>query len=158
MGAYPRHDLQRAGLVIAVDTNILVYAHRADSGWHEAALARVAQLAEGRAAWAIPWPCVHEFLGIVTHPRIFQPPSPLAAAIAQVEAWLESPSLALLAEGERYWETLRRQVDIGRIAGSQVHDAKIAALCVHHGVRELWSADRDFNRFPELKVTNPLVA
>jgi len=63
--------------VIAVDTNILVYAHREDADWHDAAYARLAELAEGRASWAIPWPCVHEFLAIVTHPRIFSPPTPL---------------------------------------------------------------------------------
>jgi len=56
--------------VIAVDTNILVYVHRKDSAWHARAYARLSKLAEGRAAWAIPWPCLHEFLAIVTHPQI----------------------------------------------------------------------------------------
>ncbi len=55
--------------MIAVDTNIIVYAHREDSPWHQAAAARVAELAEGSAAWAVPWPCIAEFLAIVTHPR-----------------------------------------------------------------------------------------
>jgi predicted nucleic acid-binding protein len=84
--------------VIAVDTNILIYAHREDSPFHDAAFRRVAGLAEGPAVWAIPWPCVHEFLAIVTHPRIYVPPTPLARALHQVDAWLESPTLALLAE------------------------------------------------------------
>jgi predicted nucleic acid-binding protein len=84
--------------VIAVDTNILIYAHREDSPFHDAAFRRVAGLAEGPAVWAIPWPCVHEFLAIVTHPRIYAPPTPLARALHQVDAWLESPTLALLAE------------------------------------------------------------
>jgi uncharacterized protein len=64
--------------LIAVDTNILVYAHREDSPFHTAAFHRVAELAEGPASWAIPWPCLHEFLAIVTHPRIYAPPTPLA--------------------------------------------------------------------------------
>src|SRR3990172_9318636 len=89
--------------MIAVDTNILVHAHREDSEWHQAAFARLAELAEGRAAWAIPWPCVHEFLAIVTHPRIYAPPTPLPAALDQVDAWLEAPGLVLLAETEEYW-------------------------------------------------------
>ncbi|HTT40435.1 MAG TPA: hypothetical protein VMH32_22505 [Burkholderiales bacterium] len=72
--------------MIAVDTNILVYAHREDATWHDVANARVVELAEGRAPWAIPWPCVHEFLAIATHPRIFDPPTPMPSAIAQVEA------------------------------------------------------------------------
>jgi len=144
--------------VIAVDSNILVYAHREDSEWHASALAKLVELAEGRGAWAIPWPCVHEFLAIVTHPRIYAPPSPLAAAIEQVEAWIESPSLVLLTESDAHWEALRETLVTGKIAGAKVHDARIAALCLQHGVKELWSADRDFGRFPNLAVVNPLVA
>ncbi len=142
--------------MIALDANLLVYAHREDSPWHEPAAAVVAQLAEGRASWAIPWPCLHEFLAIVTHPRIYRPPTPLAQALAQVDAWLESPSLVLLAESAQHWPALRPLLRAGRIAGPQVHDARIAALCLQHGVRELWSADRDFSRFPKLTVRNPL--
>lgn len=144
--------------MIALDTNILVYAHREDSAWHEAAYARVAALAEGRAPWAIPWPCLHEFLAIVTHPRIYAPPTPVAAAVDQVEAWMEAPSLVLLAEGEGYWPALRTAVEAGRIAGPQVHDARVVALCRLHGIRELWTADRDFGRFAGLTVKNPLLA
>ena len=143
--------------MIAVDTNLLVYAHRDDAPWHDAAYTRITELAEGRAAWAIPWSCLHEFLAIVTHPRIYAPPTPLAVAVDQVEAWLESPSLTLLAESEIYWPALRTALQEGRIAGPLVHDARVAALCRLHGVRELWSADRDFSRFPGLPVRNPLV-
>jgi toxin-antitoxin system PIN domain toxin len=143
--------------VIAVDTNILVYAHREDSPFHEAAVQRVAELAEGPATWAIPWPCLHEFLAIVTHPRIYAPPTPLARALDQVDAWLESPTLALLAESTEHWMTLRALLVGGRVAGAQVHDARVAALCRQHGVRALWSADRDFSRFAGLAVVNPLV-
>ena len=143
--------------MIAVDTNILVYVHREDSPWHEAAYLHLSQLAEGRAAWAIPWPCLHEFLAIVTHPHIYNPPTPLETAIAQAEAWLEAPGLVLLAESENYWVELRAALSSGRVAGPQVHDARVAALCRLHGIDELWSADRDFGRFPGLKVTNPLV-
>jgi uncharacterized protein len=144
--------------MIAVDTNLLVYAHRADSTWHDAAATCLKELAEGAAPWALPWPCVHEFLAIVTHPRIYDPPTPLAAAIDQVDAWLEAPGLTLLAESTGYWEALRQALRGGRVAGPMVHDARVAALCRHHGVRELWTADRDFGRFPGLKVRNPLAS
>lgn len=144
--------------MIGVDTNLLVYAHREESPWHAAAYARVAELAEGRDAWAIPWPCLHEFLAIVTHPRIYAPPTPLDHALDQVDAWLESPSVTLLAEVEGYWSELRTSLRDGRIAGPQVHDARIVALCRLHGVRELWTADRDFGRFGGLNIRNPLVA
>ncbi len=143
--------------MIAVDTNILVHAHREDSPWHPQAYARVKELAEGRAVWAIPWPCVHEFLAIVTHPRIYAPPTPLPLALDQVEAWLESPGLVGLAESENYWAELCQMLTAGLVAGAQVHDARVAALCRLHGVRELWTVDRDFSRFPGLKVKNPLV-
>ena len=144
--------------MIAVDTNLLVYAHREDAEWHDAAGERIAELAESPAPWAIPWPCVHEFLAIVTHPKIYRPPTPLATAVDQMEAWLESPSVTLLAESAGYWPALRSALEAGRVTGGQVHDARVAALCRHHGVRELWSADRDFGRFPDLVVRNPLVS
>ena len=144
--------------MIAVDTNILVYAHREDASWHRLAYARLAELAEGRSAWGVPWPCIHEFLSIVTHPRIFAPPTPTGAAIEQVEAWLEAPTLVLLAESGSHWAQLRALLEAGRIAGPLVPDARIAALCIQNGVKELWSADRDFGCFPALVVVNPLVA
>lgn len=143
--------------MIAVDTNVLVYAHRRDSEWHRPAADRVRSLAEGPAPWAIPWPCIHEFLAIVTHPRIYRPPSEAPAAVDQVSAWLESPSLTLLAEGPGYGERLTDLLAASKVTGPRIHDARVAALCLYHGVRELWSADRDFTRFTELTVTNPLV-
>jgi toxin-antitoxin system PIN domain toxin len=144
--------------MIAVDTNILVYAHRADSPWHDAAYARVLELAESSSPWAIPWPCVHEFLAIVSHPRIYAPPTPVERAIDQVRAWLESPSLVLLSESGAYWPQLQSVLESARASGPQIHDARIVALCRHHGVRELWTADRDFSRFPHVNIRNPLVA
>jgi toxin-antitoxin system PIN domain toxin len=142
--------------VIAVDTNILVYAHREDAPFHQIAVQRVTALAEGRTAWAIPWPCIHEFLAIITHPRIYDPPTPLPLALDQVDAWLESPALMLLAESEQHWSELRSLVETGRMTGARIHDARIAALCRQHGIRELWSADRDFSRFSDLPLVNPL--
>lgn len=144
--------------MIAVDTNILVYAHRSDSEWHDRAAARMRELAEGRAAWALPWPCLHEFLAIVTHPRVYDPPTSVEQAVQQVDAWLESPSVVLLAEAGEHWVQLRGLVQTGRIVGPRVHDARIAALCLTHGVRELWTVDRDFGRFPALATSNPLAA
>jgi len=144
--------------VIAVDTNILIYAHREDSPFHKAAYRSMAGLAESPASWAIPWPCIHEFIAIATHPRIYKPPTTLSQALDQVAAWFESPTLMLLAESETHWVTLRILLEAGRIAGPQIHDARIAALCRQHGVRELWPADRDFSRFADLKVMNPLLA
>jgi len=142
--------------VIAVDTNILIYAHREDSPWHEKAYAAIERLAEGKAPWAIPWPCVHEFLAISTHTRLFNPPTPLSRALNQIDAWMDSPSVHLIAEQPRYWESLRPLLAAGKISGPAVHDGRVAAICLQHGVRELWTADRDFGRFAALRVRNPL--
>ncbi len=144
--------------MIAVDTNLLVYAHRADSQWHDAASRCLTELAEGTASWGIPWPCLHEFFGIVTHPRVYVPPTPTSKALAQIDAWLESPTVALLAESPSHWPTLKALLVAGRTSGPRVHDARIAALCLQHDVHELWTADRDFQRFPKVRTRNPLVA
>lgn len=143
--------------MIAVDTNILVYAHRVESPHFDKAFSRLKELAESRAAWAIPWPCLHEFLGVATHPRIHNPPTPIDVALEQVEIWFQSPRLALLAESEHHWSELRAIIKAGRVTGPRIHDARIAAICRQHGVRELWSVDRDFSRFPGLATVNPLV-
>ncbi len=143
--------------MIAVDTNILVYAHREDSPWHITAYQRLTELAQGRSFWAIPWPCLFEFLAIITHPRIYQPPTPLELALDQIEAWLESPSLVVLSETEGHWSLVRSLISDGKIVGPRIHDARVAALCQAHGITELWTADRDFSRFPSLIKRNPLL-
>jgi len=143
--------------LIAVDTNLLIYAHREDSPWHEVAFSMVKELAESPAASAIPWPCIDEFFSIVTHPRIYRPPTPVARALEQADAWLESPSLQLLSEPSGFWRGCRSLLSTGRVSGPLVHDARVAALCIEHGVRELWTADRDFSRFASIRVRNPLV-
>jgi uncharacterized protein len=143
--------------MIALDTNILVYAHRRDSEWHERAYEAVAQLAAGQALWAIAWPCLHEFLAIVTHPRIYSPPTPLEKATEQVEIWSESPSVRILGELKGHWKELKDILLAGRIVGGAVHDARVAAICREHGVHEIWSADRDFSRVKKLAVRNPLL-
>ena len=143
--------------MIAVDTNLLVYAHREDSEWHEKAAHVLSDLANSGAAWAIPWPCVHEFIAITTHAKIYQPPTPLKIALEAMAEWMKSPGLRLLHEGPGYFEKLARLCKAAKVQGGMVHDARIAALCINHGVKTLWSADRDFSRFGELKTVNPLV-
>jgi uncharacterized protein len=142
--------------LIGIDTNILVYAHRKDSPYHEVARRCLLELAEGSRVWVIPWPCIHEFLAVITDKRLYDPPTPLPIAIEQIEAWIESPTVTFISESELYWTELKRILLTGRISKGVVHDAHIAALCLEHGVREFLSADRDFSRFPELAIVNPL--
>ncbi len=143
--------------MIAVDSNILVYAHRRDSEWHLPAAELLKGLAEGLNQWSVPWPSIHEFLAIVTHPRIYAPPSTLSQAVEQVDAWFGSESIVLLGESSDHWAELKGLLGKGQVQGPLVHDARIAALCLTHGVTELLTADRDFSRFPSLATRNPLL-
>lgn len=142
--------------MVAVDTNLLVYAYRTDAPFHEAARPLIESLAQGAAAWAIPWPCAHEFLAIVTNARIFKTPTPTELAFAQLNELAALPNLAFLAEGDGYLPRLEQAALAAQTRGGAIHDARIAAICLHHGVTELWSADRDFSRFPALRARNPL--
>ncbi len=147
----------RSQLVTAVDTNLLVYAHRREPEQHAGSAELMRTLAEGTRPWAIPWPCVYEFFGIVTHPRIWKDAaSSPDQAWSQIESWTQSPSSSLLHETGDFVSTLQRFVARPRVRGPIVHDARVAAICVAHGVDELLSADRDFALFPELRTRNPL--
>jgi uncharacterized protein len=143
--------------VIAIDTNILVYAHRSDITWHEKAVATLMPLLEGRTPWAIAWPCVHEFLGVVTNKRIYSVPTPIELAFAQIREWSMSSSFRFIGEAPEHLSVLEEIANAAQVTGGLIHDARIAAICMQHGVRQLWTADRDFSRFPDLKTYNPLV-
>ena len=143
--------------MIAVDTNILVYAHRRDSVFHDVAARLMRELAEGASTWAIPWPCIHEFIAVVTGRNTWTDPTTGERALDQVHSWLAAPAVRVLAETDRHLDLLSDLMLRGQIVGAKVHDARVAALCVAHGVRELWTADRDFSRFPQLRTRNPLI-
>lgn len=142
----------------AVDTNVLVHAEIVGSEFHRTARQVLKELADGAAPWAIPWPCVYEFLRLVTHPRVFHPPVPMDRALADLSAILASPSLILLAETQRHAEVMTALLRSSGAGGNLVHDAHIAALCLEHGVAELVTGDRDFLRFAPLKIVNPFAA
>jgi toxin-antitoxin system PIN domain toxin len=113
------------------------------------------KLAEGAVPWALPWPCIYEFLRVVTHPRVFHPPVPLEIALTDLKAITDSPSILLLSETDRHAELMTSVVQESGVTGNLIHDAHIATLCLEHGVTELISADRDFLRFKSLKIVNP---
>jgi uncharacterized protein len=143
--------------MLAVDTNILVYAHRREVREHEKAAAILRALAEGNEAWAIPWPCLHEFFSVVTNTRIWKDNASTAAqAVAQIEVWTLSPSVHLIGETEDCLPLLLSMLKVGKIRGPVVHDARIAAICVAHAVEALLTRDRDFSLFGALTVRNPL--
>jgi toxin-antitoxin system PIN domain toxin len=141
----------------AIDTNILIYAEVEASPHHAAALRVLSGLAQGEEPWAIPWPCIYEFLRVVTHPRVFHPPVPPDVALADLQTLLASPSLVLLAETAHHAAFLDGTVRQSGATGNLIHDAHIVALCLEHGVSEIISGDRDLTRFTGLKVINPFL-
>lgn len=142
--------------MIAVDTNVLVYAHRRESELHEAAQEIMGGLAEGVEAWAIPWPCCFEFLSVVTNRRIWKETatSPVDAW-QQLEAWTASPANRLIGETDDFFEIMGGLVKRPGVRGGIVHDARVAAICLAHGTQVLLTRDRDFALFPELNTRNP---
>src|SRR6478609_9365270 len=142
--------------MIAVDTNVLVYAHRREASEHALASRKLSELASGHEPWAIPWPCVYEFFSVVTNRRIWkEAASTSAQAWQQIEAWLASPSVQLLSETEDFASVLAPLLSRPRVSGAVAHDARVAALCLAHGVDTLLTRDRDFSLFSELSTSNP---
>ncbi len=139
--------------MIAVDTNILVYAHRAEQPRHEAAKKRLVALAEGAGPWAIPVFCLTEFVRVMTHPRLFDPPFSGEEACIALERLFESPSLRVLAPGERFQELFLEALRSSGAIGNLVFDAQIVAVCQEAGTRSLLTEDRDFARFDDFPVT-----
>ena len=142
--------------MIAIDTNILVYARRQESAHHEAARELLKRLAEGDEPWALPWPCIYEFLRVVTHPRVLEHPWGHRSAWSFLEALLASPNLSLLAPTDRHTDVARAVVDEMRtLRGNLFHDAQTAILMREHGIRRIVTNDADFHRFGFLEVIDP---
>lgn len=139
----------------ALDTDVLVHAEVRTTEHHETARQLLVEHAEGARPWALPWPCVYEFLRVVTHPAIFDPPVPADRARDDLHRVLGSPSLRLLSETDRHASVMVEVLTSSGAAGNLVHDAHIAALCLEHGVSELVTGDRDFRRFPGLETVDP---
>lgn len=133
--------------MIAVDTNVLVYAHRAELPLHQPALDRLRALAEGTGPWAVPIFCLGEMIRVVTHPRLFRPPSKLELALEFLAQVVGSPSARLLLPGPTFPALLADACRDGAVIGNLAFDAQIAAVCREHGVREILTEDRDFARF-----------
>jgi len=130
----------------------LVYAHREESPHHAAALNLIRKTAESPEPWALPWICIYEFLRVVTHARVFYPPTPTRVAWQACQSLLASPSIRLLHETERHQEVLHELLRTTRVEGNLLHDAHIVALMIEHGISEIVTADQDFHRFKQIHV------
>lgn len=138
--------------MIAVDTNVVVYAHREESPQHERALQALRGLAEGEAPWGLPVFVLGEFLRVVTHPRIYSPPTSRPVALATLEALLAAPTVRVLMPGDCFWPLLQDAVEEAQVTGNLVFDAQIVAVCREHGVGTVLSEDRDFRRFSSVTL------
>jgi uncharacterized protein len=141
--------------MIALDTNFLVYAHRSDNPFHLIARTAIERLVQGIAPWGVPVVCIHEFLAVVTNPKIFKQATPRQLAFEQIDALLAQPGARLLMPSERHLAVLRQLSESGQTIGAQFHDARVAAICLENGATKLWSADRDFSAYPQLACQSP---
>lgn len=140
--------------MIAVDTNILIAADRVESPWHAAARARLEELTGGVEPWGLPLFVCGEYLRVVTHPRVFNPPTPLDEALGNIHTLLQSPGARLLRPGDRYLDLLHETLIQADARGNLVFDAMIVALCREHGVGTILTEDRDFKRFEGVRVAH----
>jgi toxin-antitoxin system PIN domain toxin len=141
--------------VTLVDANLLVYAHVVSAPQHERAREWLDGQLNGTAPVGLPWPSLLAFLRLVTNPRVFDRPEPVAQAWAQVLAWLGCETVWIPRPGERHAELLGALLALPGLHANLVPDAHLAALAMEHGLL-LCSTDGDFGRFPRLRWTNPL--
>lgn len=139
----------------AVDANVLLYASDGDSPFHRVALRFLEHCAQGPELVYLPWPTLMAYLRIATHPSIFARPLSIEAAMENVEALLARPHVRVLAEADPFWGTFRDVATSVVARGNGVPDAHLAALLRQHGVRDIYTRDRDFRKFDFLRVRDP---
>jgi toxin-antitoxin system PIN domain toxin len=142
-------------LSFAIDANILLYASDGDSPFHQPAIAFLERCARGPELVNVPWPTVMAYLRIATHPTIFERPLSPGEAIANVEALISRPHVRVLSESEGFWSVFREVTGTVITRGNLVPDAHIASLLRQHGIRELYTRDRDFRKFDFLRICDP---
>ena len=140
--------------MILVDANVLLYAYHPRAEAHDRCCAWVEKAFSGEEPVAIAWVTLLAFVRISTNPRVFEQPLLAGEALAAVSSWLARPSVSVLEAGEACWEIFRQLVVDAQITGPLVMDAFLAALAIENGAT-LATTDRDFARFPKLKLVNP---
>lgn len=141
--------------MIAIDANILIYAHVSSFSQHEAAREWLDHQLNGTGPVGLPWASVLAFMRLVTNPRVFERPEPIADAWRQARAWLACDTAWIPQPTDRHADLLGRFLALPGVHGNLVPDAHLAALAMEHGLT-LCSTDGDFARFPGLRRLNPL--
>ena len=143
--------------MILVDANLLIYAHVASFAQHEVAREWLDRQLSGVPRVGLPWASLLAFLRVVTNPRLFDRPEPMAGAWGQVRAWLACETVWVPEPTARHPELLGALLALPGVHGNLVPDAHLAVLSIEHGLI-LCSADGDFGRFPDLRWMNPIAA
>jgi uncharacterized protein len=141
--------------MIFPDANLLLYAEDSLSVRHEAARTWWDGVLSGSEPVHLCWPVLQAFLRIATNPRLHDRPLTPEEAIQRVQSWIDQPCVCVVGPSENHWRIFQTQVRESGAMGNLVPDAHLAALAIEHG-STLYSADRDFARFPTLRWVDPL--
>ena len=141
--------------MIVVDANLLIYSYDTESPHHKKSRAWVEKIFSDIEPVGLSWQTVSAFLRVITNRRLPGSRLTVEQAIEIVEAWLEQPNIRIIVAGDDHWSVLKRMIMEGRATGPLVSDAELVALTVEYGA-VLYTADRDFARFPGLRWKNPL--
>ena len=141
--------------MVLLDVNVLLYAHRQESPDHDPYRNWLEDVINGSQAYGMADLVLSSFLRIVTHRRIFDPPSPLQSALTFVDQVRDRPNRVSVSPGARHWEIFTRLCAAVQCKGNMVQDAYLAALAIESG-SEWITTDRDFSRFPGLRWRHPL--
>lgn len=141
---------------VTVDTNVLLYAVNTDDDLHEPARELLERLAQGPDLLYLLWPTLMGFLRIATHPAIFSDPLSPVQATAVIGALLERPNVRTAGETAGFWDLYRATAG-GDTRANHVPDAHLAALMRQHGVRVLYTRDRDFRRYETIETRDPFI-
>ncbi len=140
--------------MVLADVNVLVYAYRQDAPRHPVYRDWLDRVVNGDEAFAMSDLVLSGFLRVVTHPRVFSPPSPIGHALDFAAALRDHPNCTRVTPGARHWEIFARLCREAGVKGNLVPDAFLAALAIEHGC-EWVSTDRDYSRFPGLRWRQP---
>lgn len=141
--------------MIFVDANLLLYAYNASAEEHSRAKNWLEKTLSGAEPVALCWPVLLAFIRIATNSRAFPHPLSRLEAMLAVSSWLERPQAVVISAGESHWQLLQKLLSEGKISGALVSDAHLAAITMEHG-GTLYTTDRDFSRFPNLRFVNPI--
>jgi toxin-antitoxin system PIN domain toxin len=144
--------------MFVVDTNVLVYGADPDSEFHQICRRRLQEWCSGSSPWYLSWPICYEFLRLSTHPNVFRKPWPITAGWRFIETILNSAGAGFLLPTGRHAAVLREVLaEVRNLRGNILHDAHTAVLMREHGIRQIYTRDTDFHRFPFLTVIDPTV-